>query len=100
VELSGSCAVSITCERRPHEGHGAAVVIIPPPEVWKPIQAIRRQHDRQFHRWMPHVNLLYPFYPPERFANVLPRLADACAQIAPLVVTLTSFGSSDMPRVG
>src|SRR4051812_31067998 len=36
---------------------------------------------------MPHVNLLYPFYPPERFDDTVPRLAAACARIAPVTVT-------------
>jgi 2'-5' RNA ligase len=71
--------------------HHAAVVVIPPEEVWGPIQAIRNKHDRQFRRWMPHVNLLYPFYPPERFDDVVRHLAAACATISPLVVTLAEF---------
>jgi 2'-5' RNA ligase len=73
--------------------HQTAVAVVPPPEVWGPIQAIREQHDRQFRRWMPHINLLYPFYPPERLDGALPRLVDACAQTAPFVVTLAEFRS-------
>jgi hypothetical protein len=61
--------------------HQTAVAVVPPQEVWGPIQAIRERHDRQFRRWMPHVNLLYPFYPPERFEEALPRLIEACAKI-------------------
>jgi hypothetical protein len=37
---------------------------------------------------MPHVNLLYPFYPPEVFDEALPRLVEVCAKIAPFLVTL------------
>jgi 2'-5' RNA ligase len=71
--------------------HQTAVAVVPPPEVWGPIQTIREKHDRQFRRWMPHINLLYPFYPVERFAQVLPRLIEACAKITPLVATLAEF---------
>lgn len=39
----------------PAKTHRTAVVAMPPPEVWEPIQAIRRQHDRNVQRWMPHI---------------------------------------------
>ncbi|HXG10936.1 MAG TPA: 2'-5' RNA ligase family protein [Gemmataceae bacterium] len=73
------------------KSHRTAVVLIPPPEVWGPIQVIRQQHDRQFRRWMPHVNLLYPFYQQERFAEAASRLAAVCAAFAPFAVTLAEF---------
>jgi 2'-5' RNA ligase len=71
--------------------HQTALALVPLREAWEPIQAIRARHDRQFRRWPPHVNLLYPFYPPERFDEALPRLVDACGQIAPFMVTLAQF---------
>ena len=43
--------------------HQTALVLIPPESCWAPIQAIRKQHDRSFERWMPHINLLYGFVP-------------------------------------
>lgn len=71
--------------------HQTALTVVPPEEAWGPIQAIREKHDRQVRRWMPHVNLLYPFYPAERFGEVLPHLADACAKVAAFQVTLSEF---------
>jgi 2'-5' RNA ligase len=71
--------------------HQTAVAVVPPQEVWGPIQAIRERHDRQFRRWMPHVNLLYPFYPPERFDRIVPDLVRACSKVNPFVVTLAEF---------
>ena len=48
--------------------------------VSEPIQAIREKHDRQFRRWMPHLNLLYPFRPQEEFpaltSALVPRLQE------------------------
>jgi hypothetical protein len=45
----------------------SALCIIPPEDLWEPIQHIRRERDKAFPRWMPHINLLYPFYPEAAF---------------------------------
>jgi 2'-5' RNA ligase len=71
--------------------HKTAVVLIPPRELWEPIQAIRRRHDRQVRRWMPHVTLLYPFRPVERFGAAAETLERACRTIEPLEVELAGF---------
>jgi poly(A) polymerase len=69
-----------------------AVVLIPPEEVWGPIQAIRDVHDPQFFRWMPHVTLLYPFVPERRLADAAELLRPAAASVEPFEVTLQGFG--------
>jgi len=63
-------------------------VLIPPEDVWQPIQAIRREHDRQVRRWMPHVTLLYPFRPHEEFDAAAGALAEACRSVEPFEVSL------------
>src|SRR5262249_50822798 len=68
-----------------------AVAIVPPEEVWEPIQEVRRRHDRQIHRWMPHINLLYPFRPQGEFPAIMPALAAVCSGIEPFPVTLGEF---------
>ena len=75
----------------PVKTHHTAVVAIPPPAVWDPIQAIRRQHDRNVHRWMPHITLLYPFMPRKQFGEALPRLLEVGRQSAAFRVTLATF---------
>ncbi len=75
----------------PSKTHKTAVAIVPPQEVWPAIQAIRRRFDKQFRRWMPHVNLLYPFVPREDFDAAAARLAEACAEVAPLELELARF---------
>ena len=77
----------------PSKTHYTAVVAMPPPEVWEPIQAIRRQYDRNVQRWMPHITLLYPFVPHEQFGEALPGLTQAGRHIAPFQVTLATFRS-------
>ena len=71
--------------------HLTAVALIPPESAREPIQAIRWEHDRNFHRWMPHVTLLYPFQPKTEFDEAAVPLAAACAGVAPFDVTLAEF---------
>jgi 2'-5' RNA ligase len=71
--------------------HKTAVALIPPPRLWEPIQAIRREHDRQLRRWIPHVTLVYPFRPQEEFGRFLPDLRAVCAGIPPFQLELSCF---------
>ena len=66
----------------------AAVVAIPPQDVWAPIQAIRERYDRHLQRWMPHVTLLYPFRPRAMFDQAEPALRRACAALPSFAATL------------
>ena len=77
----------------PNKTHTTAVVLIPSEEIQPPIQDIRRIHDRNFERWMPHITLLYPFVPQQNFQDVIPALAEAAQQSTNFSVTLTSFNA-------
>lgn len=44
-----------------HLSYKSSLVLIPTTAIQEPIQSIRRKHDIQFHRWPPHINLIYPF---------------------------------------
>ncbi len=76
---------------RPRKTHETAVVAIPPPEIWEPIQQIRRLYDRKLNRWMPHVTLLYPFRPRGEFDAARCAVARACARVAPFGTVLARF---------
>jgi len=39
----------------------AALCVIPPEDQWAPIQKIRKEKDRAYERWTPHINLFFPF---------------------------------------
>jgi 2'-5' RNA ligase len=75
----------------PSKTHKTAVVLIPPQEAWSPIQAIRRAHDRNFKRWMPHITLVYPFRPRREFDLLARGFARACEEIVPFEVELATF---------
>jgi 2'-5' RNA ligase len=69
-----------------------AVVLIPPLELWPPIQAIRHEHDGHSVRWvMPHITLLYPFRPREEFVTLAEHFSHPCAESGPFVVELAAF---------
>jgi poly(A) polymerase len=47
---------------------------------------------QSYKRWMPHVNLLYPFVPYEQFEKTAPLLSEALQSVKPFKVTLNTFG--------
>ena len=71
--------------------HTTAVVLIPPEAVQPPIQAIRRIHDRNFERWMPHITLLYPFAARHDFGDITSALTKAAQQVSPFSIQLARF---------
>lgn len=75
----------------PNKTHTTAVVLIPPESVQPPIQAIRRIHDRNFLRWMPHITLLYPFAERHDFESIIPTLTKAAQQVSPFSVAFARF---------
>lgn len=75
----------------PQKTHLSALVAIPPTDLWEPIQAIRRVHDRHVREWMPHVTLLYPFRPRDSFSEALQVLRGL--GVPPFPVSLAKFHS-------
>jgi RNA 2',3'-cyclic 3'-phosphodiesterase len=68
-----------------------AVVLIPPVDLWEPIQSIRRVHDRHLQRWMPHITLLYPFRVREEFAELGKQFSAVCSNIKPFRIELVEM---------
>ncbi|MFX0040729.1 MAG: 2'-5' RNA ligase family protein [Promethearchaeota archaeon] len=69
----------------------SAVVIIPPEEMWNPIQKIRKKYDRQINRWMPHITLLYPFRPETEYPTLEQEFSRLCSTIKPFEIHLKQF---------
>ena len=63
-----------------------ALCIIPPEDLWPPIQEIRSQHDKAYPRWMPHINLVYPFVPEKDFPSIKSRLESVVHQHRPFCI--------------
>lgn len=75
--------------------HTSALVVIPPERHWRAIQAVRREHDPAYARWMPHVNLIYGFVPEEDFAAAAEAVAAATREIEPFELTFEGLGRFD-----
>lgn len=69
-----------------------AIVIVPPEEIWPPIQVVRRVHDRHARRWMPHITLIYPFLPRVYFPELGEQIRRACSGLEPFEVRLHNLG--------
>ena len=72
--------------------HSSCCIVLPEDKTAQ-IQAIRSLHAKGFARWMPHINLLYPFIPAEHVKQY--KLADkvkaALRDLEPFTVTLKRF---------
>jgi len=69
----------------------SAIIVSPPQEMWSSIQAIRSKHDKSYVRWMPHINLIYPFVPANEFANIVGPLTQGLSSLQPFNLTFDSF---------
>jgi 2'-5' RNA ligase len=69
----------------------SAVVIIPPEEIWFPIQAIRQIYDRNVDRWMPHITLIYPFRSESEFDDLEKKFNEKCSEIPSFTIDLIFF---------
>jgi 2'-5' RNA ligase len=74
----------------------SACCIIPPEELWESIETIREQHDKSFGRWMPHINLSWPFVPPEQLKQASQKLATSplFAKIRPFDIRLSRIAAT------
>lgn len=72
--------------------HLTACAIVPPEEVWEPIQRVRRLYDPHVRQWMPHINLLYPFVPHARLDEAARMVHEAVRIHRPFTIELAKLG--------
>lgn len=62
-----------------HLTYKTALALLPPISITPPIEAVRGVHDKNYRRWPPHINLIYPFLasPLETSDSNTPRLSQA-----------------------
>lgn len=71
----------------------SGIVVIPDKKYWPQIQAVRKQCDSSYERWMPHITLIYGFIPDDYFSDAAPIIASEIKQIQPFEVTLAEYHS-------
>ena len=75
-----------------------SVVYIPPPSVWRQIQAIRSQNVRNSRYPFPHIKLLPAFLPERYFPYAAPMIRQAMAEIPFFQMELDKITSEESPR--
>jgi poly(A) polymerase len=75
-----------------------ALALVLPAEAQPLVNEIRAKYDRAYPRWMPHLNLLFPFLPVEQFEGLSFRISKALQEIEPFSVTFSEVGAFKQGR--
>eukprot|EP00754_Rhynchopus_humris_P051265 Rhum_TRINITY_DN9443_c0_g1::Rhum_TRINITY_DN9443_c0_g1_i1::g.33345::m.33345 len=73
--------------------HANALIIMPPLELWAPIQALRKAHDPAVKRWMPHINLVWPFATARHQKECAAVLTQRLKHFQPFELGFNGYGS-------
>eukprot|EP01064_Diplonema_japonicum_P038577 TRINITY_DN9399_c0_g1_i1.p1 TRINITY_DN9399_c0_g1~~TRINITY_DN9399_c0_g1_i1.p1 ORF type:complete len:318 (+),score=43.95 TRINITY_DN9399_c0_g1_i1:26-955(+) len=68
-----------------------ALIVMPPVDMWGPIQSIRSVHDPAFVRWMPHINMIWPFATPVWHDKCAATLRNVLSTVRPFTIYLNNF---------
>jgi len=64
-----------------------ALTVVIPSEFHDHINTIRQKYDKAFPRWMPHINLLFPFVGEESFEEIEEMLQPKLEEFGPIELT-------------
>jgi 2'-5' RNA ligase len=74
----------------------ALTLVFPPLQF---IQKIRKKFDKAVVKWMPRINLIFPFVEPEVFDDMVRCLQKVCAKFEPFEIDLGELGAFTRKRV-
>lgn len=70
-----------------------AICFIPPIDRLSYIQSIRSEYDVSYERWMPHINLVFPFIDSEHINSVSEKLQSIFKDVKPFEISFDRFES-------
>ncbi|EGG14510.1 hypothetical protein DFA_12286 [Cavenderia fasciculata] len=71
----------------------SAIVIVPPQDLLDQVQAIRKQHDKSYERWMPHINLIFPFVKIDQFEEKHEQLQSVLSYFSSFTLVFKEFSN-------
>jgi 2'-5' RNA ligase len=69
-----------------------ALTLVAPQDFHDEINKIRRDYDRAYPRWMPHINFLFPFVSEDQFDTVVSKLEPALKPFGPFELQMSEIG--------
>lgn len=71
----------------------SAICFIPPIEYLSYIQSIRKDHDKAYERWMPHINLFFPFLESDKIDDAVEKLKEELKNVKPFPIGFGKFNA-------
>lgn len=68
-----------------------ALTIVAPPEFHNKINLIRSVNDKAYPRWMPHMNLLFPFVDENNFKTIKDKLESSLKDFGPMELNMNKI---------
>ncbi|KAH6672411.1 2'-5' RNA ligase superfamily-domain-containing protein [Halenospora varia] len=85
---------SYTSARYHFNSTQTALALVVPQHLQSEINSLRKLHDKAYHKWEPHINILYPFVHPSLLTSTMGVLRSSfLAPTGPIKVTLSQAGS-------
>jgi len=69
----------------------SAICFIPPIEGLEYIQDVRKTHDKAYDRWMPHINLIFPFIDSDKIDKVTAELETVLSKVDSFPISFSKF---------